>query len=351
MLDSAGVIGGGGDARRQLADLEQLIDGGVWELEVASGTVDWSAGLCRLYGVEPSGFEATYENWFAMVHPDDREMVGSTVSQAIERVTGYRFEHRLHRASDGAERWTRCMGRVFAGADGGAQRVFGVSIDITEEQHAHRVVQELIANAAHELRTPAAAIGQAVSALRGELDDEDRAQVLDVLVRQSARLKTLTTNLVDLGAIEVAPTAALLEPVEVAAALDDAVHATPVPEGRRLDRTGVPAGLRAWADPSHLERVLINLLTNAWRYGGPTVTVVAAGGDEVAITVSDDGDGVPESIRAHLFEPFRRGPQRHPEASGLGLAIVDGLVRRMGGSVAYLPERPGAAFVVTLDPA
>ena len=142
----------------------------------------------------------------------------------------------------------------------------------------------------------------------------------------------------------------MLEPVDVAAALDDALVVSPVPPDRSLDRSGVVPGLLVRADPSHLERVLVNLLSNAWRYGGANVTVgTSATDDRVEITVGDDGEGVPEAIREDLFEPFRRGPQRHPEASGLGLAIVDGLVRRMGGTVAHLPERSGATFVVSLD--
>jgi signal transduction histidine kinase len=124
----------------------------------------------------------------------------------------------------------------------------------------------------------------------------------------------------------------------------------PVPLDRRLDDAAVPPGLVVLADRSHLERVLVNLLVNAWRYGGPTVRVAAEPvGDRVQVVVTDDGEGVPSEVVAHLFEPFRRGPQRHPEASGLGLAIVERLVRAMGGSIRYEPGDPGATFTVTLD--
>jgi PAS domain S-box-containing protein len=336
--------------RRQLSDLEQLADVGFWDFDVAGAKAEWSDGQCRLYGLEP-GTDVSYEAWLEMVHPDDRDMIDQTISAAIERCGDYGFDHRYHRASDGALRWTRCRGRVFPGPDGAAERIFGVSIDTTDEHSAAMTLTDFIANAAHELRTPSAAIAQAVQAL-AVAKGSDRDDVLDILTRQSNRLRALTTNLVDLAMVDAGPTATLLELVELSAAVADAAVNAPAPEGRSLDTGGVPAGLFARADRTGLDRVLVNLLTNAWRYGGPNVSVSAAASDvdTVELRIADDGPGVPEEIRPTLFQAFRRGPQRHPEASGLGLAIVDRLVRRMGGTVHYedLPGG-GAAFVVDLD--
>jgi signal transduction histidine kinase len=336
--------------RRQLADLEQLADVGFWDFDVASSRAVWSDGQCRLYGLSP-GTEVTYDGWIAMVHPDDRDMINRTIGTAIERCGDYGFDHRFHRASDDTLRWTRCRGRVFAGPDGSAARIFGVSIDTTDEHGAAATLTDFIANAAHELRTPAAAIAQAVQALE-IAEGDDRRAVLDILNRQAARLRALTTNLVDLAMVDTGPSASLLEQVDLAAAVAEAATNAPAPEGRTLDLSGVPAGLTALADKAALDRVLVNLLTNAWRYGGPNVRVQASASDvdTVEIRVADDGMGVPEETQRSLFQPFRRGPQRHPEASGLGLAIVDRLVHRMGGTIHY-EDAPsgGAVFVLDLD--
>jgi PAS domain S-box-containing protein len=336
--------------RRQLADLEQLADVGFWDYDVATETAAWSDGQCRLYGLEPNAV-VPYEAWLEMVHPEDRDMIERTIGAAIERCGDYSVDHRFHRASDGALRWMRSRGRVSAGPDGRAAQVFGVSIDTTDEHGAAAALTDFIANAGHELRTPAAAIAQAVQALEF-VEGEDRRAVLGVLRRQAARLRSLTTNLVDLAMADVGPSASVLEPVDLAVAVAEAAVNAPVPEGRTLDLGGIPEGLSALADRAALDRVLVNLLTNAWRYGGPTVTVQAAASEvgTVEVRVADDGPGVPEEAKRLLFQPFRRGPQRHPEASGLGLAIVDRLVHRMGGTVHY-EDVPGggAAFVIDLE--
>jgi signal transduction histidine kinase len=317
---------------------------GFWYYEVASGTTTWSPGLRRIFGVDAS-FEPTYDSWLALVHPDDRDLVGATITEAIQKGDDYGFDNRLLRASDGALRWCRCRGRVTDGM------IFGINIDVTAEHSAADTLREFIANAAHELRTPAAAIGHAVTALR-TISGPEREQVMDVLERQANRLRTLTTNLVDLVIVDDGPSAALLEPVDVATAVSSAAAHAASGDARPIDVTGVPAGLRVVADAVALDRVLVNLLTNAWRYGGPNVVVdaTAAPGGRVEIRVADDGEGVAADLVPALFLPFRRGDRRHPEASGLGLAMVDRLVRAMGGEVRHeAPPGGGAAFVVTLD--
>jgi signal transduction histidine kinase len=104
------------------------------------------------------------------------------------------------------------------------------------------------------------------------------------------------------------------------------------------------------ADPGRLEQVFVNLLVNAYKYGGPVVTVAArAEGERVSVEVTDNGEGVPESLVPALFDPFTRG-RSEVIGSGLGLAIVKRLVEAFGGDVGYEgAEGEGARFTITLD--
>ena len=339
-------------ATRRLAEVEQLAGVGCWEVDVDTRRAEWSGGQWRLYGLDPGG-DVTYPAWLDLVHPEDRETVDATIRVAVERGGDFGFDHRFHCASDGAERWARCRGRVVRGPDGTPTRIFGISLDITAERTAASTLTDFLSNAAHELRTPSAAIAQAVRTL-DLVEGTDRDAVLDILVRQANRLQSLTANLVDLARAEAGAQVTKLEPVELAAAVADAAVNAPAPEGRTLATGGVPAGLAVRADRTAFDRVLVNLLTNAWRYGGPNVAVAAAPAADgtVELTVADDGEGVPAAIRDSVFDAFQRGAQRHPEASGLGLAIVDRLVRRMGGTARY-EERVGggAVFVIQLEAA
>jgi signal transduction histidine kinase len=111
------------------------------------------------------------------------------------------------------------------------------------------------------------------------------------------------------------------------------------------------AGLDVLADPRHLHQILVNLLSNARKYGRPPVRVAVRRADGVAeIGVSDEGEGVPPDFVPLLFDRFSRastGVAPTHKGTGLGLYIVDQLARANGGSVRYEPNEPrGSRFVV-----
>ncbi|MFN8027666.1 MAG: HAMP domain-containing sensor histidine kinase [Acidimicrobiia bacterium] len=109
-------------------------------------------------------------------------------------------------------------------------------------------------------------------------------------------------------------------------------------------------GLYVMADPDRLNRALVNLLANAYRHGGPSVTVRAErdGDGTIVVVVEDDGDGVPDDLVPDLFEPFSRSDRSN--GTGLGLAITRALVEQAGGSVAYQASSDqGARFVLRFE--
>jgi signal transduction histidine kinase len=96
--------------------------------------------------------------------------------------------------------------------------------------------------------------------------------------------------------------------------------------------------------------VFTNLLTNAYRYGGEHIRIESAlFNDEVVLTVSDDGPGVPGDLIPHIFQPLTRGRDSRGLGSGLGLAIVQRLVHAFGGKIICEPgQQHGARFTVRL---
>lgn len=210
---------------------------------------------------------------------------------------------------------------------------------------------EILSIAAHELRTPATVIlglASTLAADRSRMTDDQVDEAIVRLDRQAHRMVTLLEDLLDVSRIQTGHMDLNLEPVELARAVEHALVVAPAPAGVEI-RVAVPAGLRGLADAGGLERVLVNLLANAYRYGGPSVVVEAGrvrGG--VRLSVTDDGPGVPEDLLPHLFKPFRA----QVGGTGLGLSIVLGLVDAFGGSVSYSKDDDGgASFGVTLRPA
>lgn len=209
-----------------------------------------------------------------------------------------------------------------------------------------------IADAAHELRTPLTILTGMVEVLgeqRDQLTSEEVDRCFDALERQSARANQLVKNLLDLSRLEHS-TGAQPQPVDIGAHVRSALASAPPAEGTSVE-VRVDEGTRAVADPDGLEQVLVNLLTNAYKYGGASVTVEGATrGGRVVLEVSDDGPGVETQLLPRLFEPFARGERSTAVGgSGLGMTIVRQLVESVGGAVAYEPRVPnGSRFVVTL---
>lgn len=215
--------------------------------------------------------------------------------------------------------------------------------------------REFIANAAHELRTPLTSLTGFTEMLareRAEMSEGDIERCLDAMVRQGARARDLVNNLLDMAQIERGTMHFTSETFEVADVVHDSVDSAPTPAGHSV-RVHVPDGMRLRTDRTRLEQILVNLIANAYRYGGPTIDI-AAEVDEagrVVVKVADDGDGVPAELVPKLFDPFARAVASNGSGSGLGLAICRQIATALGGSISYEPADSGARFVVTLPDA
>lgn len=286
----------------------------------------------------------------------------------------FRDVHVHHRAAYAAEPHTRPMG---AGLDlwgrrrDGSEFPVDISLsplpsddgvllaaairDVTERQRLEQARDEFIRNAAHELRTPLAtiaALGSTLATHYEALSDEQLTDALAALRRQSQRASTLVANLLDLSQLDGGRSVIELASIPLAAVVQRSLDSAPAPADAHVV-TKVADDLRVVADESRLEQVVTNLLTNAYRYGGPTIVLEAhVEGDEVVLVVGDDGKGVPPDLLADLFEPFSRGSDA-PDVggSGIGLALSRRLVETFGGRLDYEPGDPGARFVCRLQAA
>jgi protein-histidine pros-kinase len=224
--------------------------------------------------------------------------------------------------------------------------------DITERRQVERVKSDFIQNAAHELRTPLAAVAGLVLVLsqhRKTMSEDQMDETLTALQRQGERARVLVNNLLDLTQLEHGRLDLTTESVPVRACMELALESHPAPPDIELAFQMVEdATVRA--DERRLAQVMGNLVTNAYRSGATSVRVEAAlMRKQVLIRVEDDGRGVPDELRANLFEPFSRGFNRGPEGSGLGLALGRALVEAFGGDMWYEPVEPhGARFNIRM---
>jgi signal transduction histidine kinase len=213
-----------------------------------------------------------------------------------------------------------------------------------------------IAFASHELRTPAATIYGVSRTLKtrgARLSAEQQARLHEALDSQSERLCVLIDQLLDLsrlqaGAITVAP-----RPVRLKAQLERIVAAA-IPGRERDVELLVPEELEATVDPLALERIVGNLVANAFRYGEPPVRVEADQDErELRLVVEDRGRGVPQEFVPLLFGRFSRSEASSAEAgsgAGLGLAIAREYADAHGARLRYEAVDPRGARFVLLVP-
>jgi two-component system, OmpR family, phosphate regulon sensor histidine kinase PhoR len=233
--------------------------------------------------------------------------------------------------------------------------------DITDLRRADRVRRDFVANVSHELRTPLTAIRGYVEALSDEpAGPEERARFLEIIARHVSRMERLVKDLLRLAGLD-----ARQEPVESSACSAQALMAgavadlaTVIDARRQAVQIDVdPAVATIRTDAAKLQDALRNLIENAVNYSPEGSRIVlaarpAAGG--VAVTVSDEGPGIPEPDLERIFERFYRvdkARSRESGGTGLGLSIVKHLVELLGGRVTAA-NRPqgGAVFTISLPP-
>jgi signal transduction histidine kinase len=219
-------------------------------------------------------------------------------------------------------------------------------------------MREAEAQLIHDLRNAATVLRAAAVQLQ-ENDDDAPAAVAEQLVEIIGRRSDMVLDLLqELGRLHEehvqesrdAEVGAASQRVALAAVCREALERR-APDGTTVT-LHVPDDAVAVGEPMRVVRILDNLLTNAFRYGGQHVTVSAKrDGSFVALEVHDDGPGVPREIETSLFDAHVRGPRSETlGGSGLGLAIVRELCATMGGTVSYR-HRAGASFTVTLPAA
>lgn len=220
--------------------------------------------------------------------------------------------------------------------------------ELEELRRRETALRQFVALAAHELRAPAAVVhgvAATIAARPEELRGEHAAALTGMLLENSERLVRLLDQLLDLSLLDADAVKIERHMLSIRPRLEQLVSSV---AGDRADEVelDVDADLEAHLDPDALDRIVGNLVTNAFRYGAAPVRISAAQVDRhFRLTVEDCGDGVKPDLAGRMFERFAREPG---PGSGLGLAIAQSYARALGGSILYEPGNPGARFCVVV---
>jgi signal transduction histidine kinase len=212
-----------------------------------------------------------------------------------------------------------------------------------------RLRSGLVATLAHDVRNPLTAIRGTLLMLNrhgSELPEAQRLELVKDADLAAERLARLATDLLDLARLEEGRLDLHIEDIELGPAIREGLQAA---RANGSFDVRVDGALSVRADRGRLEQIVVNLATNAAKYGEPPLVVEAKRGPDSQVSVSfrDHGPGLDAAQRESLFLPFHT--ETHRSSVGLGLAIVRALAEAQDGEVDYEPNDPeGAVFTVTL---
>lgn len=330
---------------------------------------DWiyiSPQIERVMGYTPREWLDHPAPMGTFTHPDDLPRVREAEAESYRTGRPFRAEYRMQRRDD---RWIWILDEASVVRDPEGRPLFlqGLMYDITERKEAEerlialdRLKDTLLHTLSHDLKEPLTAILGAASTLErldGVLSQDERRQLLRTMASRTQGMNDLLTDLLDLDRLDRGIVAPRRFPVNLGALIRNVVEHSGNLRGRPVEIE--ECDCVANVDAPKVERIVENLLSNAARYTprDARIRVRAWRADDgVHLAVDDEGPGVPDELKAAVFEPFRRGADAETQpGSGIGLSLVARFAELHGGR-AWVEDRPGggASFRVFLpdaDPA
>jgi PAS domain S-box-containing protein len=296
------------------------------------------------------------KGWLVCVHPDDRVAAQATSSACFDAQQPFEIEYRLRRF-DGVYRWVVDRGVPRFHADKTFIGYIGCCVDVTENREARDQLEksaidlqkaictrdEFLSVASHELKTPLTSLKlhlqitlRAMS--KGQSNIPKISQTLNRCLDQVNRIAALVEDLLDVSRIESGRLVYTFEPTDLSALVHSAVECLTEQfhAARSVITVDAAEPVIAVCDRFRIDQVIINLLTNSIKYGGaePVLISVKADANFAAITVNDNGIGIPEDNKHLIFERFERAKNSQSISGlGLGLFIVRQIIRAHSGTI------------------
>jgi len=309
-----------------------------------------------------------------LLHPDpsnhDRVVIGGTdlpyPPQDMPGIRALRGEtcviDDMEIIKDGQRRQLQAWGRP--GYNAAGELAYGIASfqDITERKRLALLKDQFVSTVSHELRTPLTSIRGALGLILGNTLGEPPPKMLNMLQianQNSQRLLRIVNDILDLQKIEANQLEYHFQRVDVAQLLKDAVqelesYANAHQVSFHVTVTATDTTLVA--DPNRLMQVLANLMSNAAKFSPANSSVSLhleqTKPDQLRLTVTDQGPGIPDSFKTRIFQPFSQSDAADNRArggTGLGLTISKAIVEKHGGQIRYVSAAgEGSSFIVEL---
>ena len=358
---------------------------GIWSLDIASSTVEWSTMHKKMWGYDDHKENLTYADWHSLIIPEDKDLAFNKIEESKVNHDVYEVDYRIARANDGEIVWIKSTGNYHYNEFGTAHTLTGVSIDISKQkkideelsqaiikaenatttaEHAVIAKQQFLSNMSHEIRTPMnAIIGFTKVLLKTDLS-EKQTEYLHAIQSSGDTLIVLIDDILDLAKVDAGKMVFINVPFNISELITRVVRVfeTKIQESNLELITVYDAQIPEiiLGDSVRLHQILTNLLSNAIKFTakGKIILNVSLKNEykqkiSIEFKVTDTGIGIPESKIETIFENFE---QAHTITSslyggtGLGLAIVKQLVEKQGGTISVDSKvGEGTTFICILN--
>jgi len=332
-----------------------------WDWDLRTNILELSEGSEKIFGFHEKNLQFSVDDFIGDVHPLDREPVLKVLENVLagEQVDFVEFRFV---SESGEERVLSGCGETAQFEEGVPIRLIGIIQDVTERVKVDRAKREFISTVSHELRTPITSIkgslGLLLGGVMGELNPE-MEKMVSIANRNSERLLTLINDILDLEKLEAGDMSFDFRKISVNEFIEESVS---VNESYAKERSvsltfrKLEQDVSVRGDYNRLLQVMANLISNAAKFSpkGSDVEISAVEfGHYVRISVSDEGRGIPASMKETIFDKFTQvdsSDSRKVGGTGLGLSIVKFIVEKHGGSIDYTArEKRGTTFYFELD--
>jgi PAS domain S-box-containing protein len=317
---------------------------GFWAWRLDTNEYSATEQIATIFGVRVDPREVDMATLLALVHPDDRKMLGKAMSAVLLRA-GATFEHEFRIVTPaGQVKWAVLRGRVHDDAI----QVFGSVQDITDQKRIteqltelNRMKSDFVSIVAHDLQTPMTVAGGYVAYLKqawAQIAEDERRQVVDRIEGSLGRLQGLVSSILEVARLDSGTATFDVEPFDLGETVRSAADEVCAAAAHSPCSVAVEGDLPpALADGEGIWRVTANLVSNALKYSPPDAPVDVSVGrrdDRLIVSVRDAGPGISPSDQRKLFQRFSRLESANgSRGSGLGLFICKSIVESLGGSI------------------
>ena len=327
---------------------------GSTEVEIATGIMQSTDQFKRNFGFLPEE-EFKYSDLFEAMLPEHRDRVKGLVQEAMRTNGIYKTEYPIM-WRDGSVHWIEAHGRPRYDEDGKADRMVGMTADITEKKLFEQRKDDFLSIASHELKTPLTIIKASIQLL-DRLKNDSFTETHIKLINQSSKSVEAMVALIDdlLNMSRMNEDQLTLEKkkfnlYDMLSKSCDHIRM----EGKYDILVQGDKDLDIYADENRIDQVVINFVNNAVKYASQSKEIkinIEAYEDEVRVSVKDQGNGIDVNILPHLFDRYYRADHSGKSYSGLGLGlyICSEIIKKHNGKIgAESTMGEGSTFWFTL---